>query len=58
MDTIKPHLESGWLPNDTTKAQKLSVLALRYALIDEALYKKSHLMFYLKCLRPHDVEAH
>ena len=57
MDPIKAHLESGWLPNDTTEARKLQVRALRYALIDGALYKKSYLIPYLRCLRPLDAES-
>lgn len=32
--------------------QKLTVRALRYALFDGILYKKSFLIPYLKCLRP------
>ena len=57
MDPIKAHLETGWLPNDTTEARKLQVRALRYALIDGALYKKSYLIPYLMCLRPLDAES-
>ena len=44
MDPIKAHLESGRLPNETMEARKLHVRALRYALIDGALYKKSYLI--------------
>ena len=57
MDPIKARLESGWLPNDTTKAQKLQVRALRYALVDGALYKKSYSIPYLRCLRPLDAKS-
>ena len=57
MDPINAHLESGWLPNDTTKARKLQVWALSYALIDRALYKKLYLIPYLRCLRPLDAKS-
>ena len=57
MDPIKAYLESAWLPNDTTEGRKLQVRALRYAVIDGALYKKSHLIPYLRCLRPLDTES-
>lgn len=39
------------------KARKLSVRALRCALIDGILYKKSFVIPCLKCLRPHEAEA-
>ena len=54
MDPIKAHLENGWKPTDPTEARRLTVRALRYALIDGILYKKSHVLPYLKCLRPQE----
>ena len=52
MDPIKAHLEIGWLPDNVFEARRLSVRALRYALIDGILYKRSFVIPYLRCLRP------
>ena len=41
--------------NGSTEAP--SAYALRYALIDGALYKKAYLISYLRCLRPPDAES-
>ncbi|KAK1400425.1 hypothetical protein POM88_000030 [Heracleum sosnowskyi] len=56
IDPIKAHLETGWLPNNALQARKLTVRALRYALIEGILYKKSFVIPYLKCLRPQEAE--
>ena len=50
IDPIKAHLETGWLPNNALEARKLIGRALRYALIEGILYKKSFVIPYLKCL--------
>ena len=52
MDPIKAHLETGWLPDNVFEARRLTVRALRYALIDGILYKRSFVIPYLRCLRP------
>ncbi|KAL8154476.1 hypothetical protein AgCh_000007 [Apium graveolens] len=52
IDPINTHLETGWLPDDAQEAHKLSVIALRYSLIEGLLYKRSFVILYLKCLRP------
>ena len=52
IDPIKAHIQTGWLPNDVTKARKFVVRALKYSLIDEILYKRSYVVPYLRCLRP------
>ncbi|XP_074347571.1 uncharacterized protein LOC141686435 [Apium graveolens] len=56
IDPIKNHLETGLLPDDAQKARKLSVRALSYYLIEGLLYKRSFVIPYLKCLRPHEAE--
>ncbi|XP_074326994.1 uncharacterized protein LOC141664915 [Apium graveolens] len=56
IDSIKTHLETGWLPNDAQAACKLPVRALRYSLIEGLLYKRSFFILYLKCLRPLEVK--
>ncbi|KAK1378797.1 hypothetical protein POM88_025541 [Heracleum sosnowskyi] len=56
IDPIKAHLETGWLSNNALEARKLTVRALRYALIEGILYKKSFVIPYLKCLRPQEAE--
>ncbi|XP_074323924.1 uncharacterized protein LOC141660837 [Apium graveolens] len=56
IDPIKTHLETAWLPNNAQEARKLSVRALRYSLIEGLLYKRSFVIPYLKCLRPHEAE--
>lgn len=45
---IKAHLEIVWLPDNALKAQKLSVRALRYALIEGLLYVRSFVIPHLK----------
>nr|XP_017245356.1 PREDICTED: uncharacterized protein LOC108217014 [Daucus carota subsp. sativus] len=52
IDEIKSYFETGHLPLDAGEARKLQVRALKYALIDGILYKKSFVIPYLKCLRP------
>ncbi|XP_063950861.1 uncharacterized protein LOC135153043 [Daucus carota subsp. sativus] len=52
IDEIKLYLETGHLPPDAGEARKLQVIALKYALIEGILYKKSFVIPYLKCLRP------
>ncbi|XP_074351819.1 uncharacterized protein LOC141690966 [Apium graveolens] len=54
IDPIKNHLETGWLPDDAQEAHKFSVRALRHSLIEGLLYKRSFMIPYLKCLRPHE----
>nr|XP_017227794.1 PREDICTED: uncharacterized protein LOC108203390 [Daucus carota subsp. sativus] len=51
IDEIKSYLETGHLPPDAGEARKLQVRALKYALIEGILYKKSFVIPYLKCLR-------
>ncbi|XP_074324206.1 uncharacterized protein LOC141661120 [Apium graveolens] len=55
IDSIKAHIQTGWLPNDATEARKLVVQELRYSLIDGLLYKRSYVVPYLRCLRPDEV---
>jgi ribonuclease HI/transposase InsO family protein len=57
IDPIKAHLENGWLPGDASEARKLTVKALRYALIEGILYKKSFTIPYLRCLRPDEAKS-
>jgi Integrase core domain/Integrase zinc binding domain len=45
------------LPTDATEARKLAVRALRYALIEGILYKKSFTIPYLRCLRPDEAKS-
>ncbi|XP_063948099.1 uncharacterized protein LOC135152193 [Daucus carota subsp. sativus] len=52
IDEVKTYLETGHLPPDAGEARKLQVRALKYALIEGILYKKSFVIPYLKCLRP------
>ncbi|XP_074355841.1 uncharacterized protein LOC141695500 [Apium graveolens] len=56
IDLIKPHVETGWIPDDVQETRKLSVRALRYSLIEGLLYKRSFVIPHLKCLRPLEVE--
>lgn len=52
MDLIKAYLEIGWVPDTAMKARRLSVRALRYALIEGISYKRSFVIPYLRCFRP------
>lgn len=54
MDEIKMYLETGHLPTDVEKAQKLQVRDLKYALIERILYKKLFFILYLRCLTPNE----
>ena len=54
IDPIKAHLETRWLPDNALEARKLYVRSLRYALIEDILYKRSFVISYLKCLRPQE----
>ena len=56
MNPIKAHLQTGWAPDNTMEARKLTVRALRYAMIDGILYKKSFIIPYLKCLRTDEAQ--
>ncbi|XP_074347278.1 uncharacterized protein LOC141686122 [Apium graveolens] len=56
IDPIKNHVETGWLPDDVQEERKLSIRALRYSLNEGLLYKRSFIIPYLKCLRPHEEE--
>ncbi|XP_074342468.1 uncharacterized protein LOC141680034 [Apium graveolens] len=56
INPIKTYLETGWLPDDTQEARKLSVRALRYSLVEGLLYKRSFVIPFLKCLRSLKVE--
>ena len=40
IDPIKAHLETRWLPDNALEARKLSVRALRYALIEGILIRE------------------
>lgn len=51
IDPIKAHLQNSRVSNDTMEARKSTVKAIRYALLDEILYKKVLLIPYLRCLR-------
>ncbi|KAK3008959.1 hypothetical protein RJ639_014042 [Escallonia herrerae] len=49
MDPIMQYLTSGTLPEERGEARNLHTKAVRYALVDGVLYKKSFSSPYLKC---------
>lgn len=57
IDPITAHLKTGWLPDNALKAQKLTARVLKYSLINGFLYKRSFVIPYLRCLRPHEAKT-
>ncbi|CAL8174203.1 unnamed protein product [Prunus armeniaca] len=50
MSPIYAFLTNGTLPADKSQARKLRYRSVRYAVIDDVLYKRGYTMPYLKCL--------
>ena len=49
---IVTYLKEGRLPEGKDKARKLRIIAIKYVLIDEVLYKRGFSQPYLWCLAP------
>ncbi|XP_071714822.1 uncharacterized protein [Rutidosis leptorrhynchoides] len=52
MKPIKEYLELGILPEDKKEARKIRIKAPSYKMINEALYRKSFLTPWLRCVEP------
>ena len=52
MDPIRAYLKQRLLSQDPNETRKLRVRAARYVIIDDALYKRSFTLPYLRCLTP------
>ncbi|XP_075665447.1 uncharacterized protein LOC142635119 [Castanea sativa] len=52
MTPILDYVKDGKLPEDKDKARKLRIIAAKYVLIDEVLYKRGFSQPCLRCLAP------
>ena len=50
MTPIISYLQDGHLPQDTEEAKKIRKRAARFTILNDALYKRSFSMPYLKCV--------
>ena len=51
------YLKGGGLPKDKSKAHQISQRALRYALINDVLYRRAFDQMWLRCLAPHEAKG-
>ncbi|XP_059633608.1 uncharacterized protein LOC132276269 [Cornus florida] len=57
IDPLEAYLKHGVLPDQKSEARKLRIIAAKYAIINNQLYRKSFSGLYLKCLSPTEALA-